>query len=207
MNYDALIFDVDGTLWDAREPVTVGWNLAVERWTGRPNVLTAQGLGQHFGKTMPDIVRSVLPEIPEEEIGAFSDLCFELENAYVMEHPGRLYPGVRETLTELAKRYPLYIVSNCQKGYIECLVYGAHLEGLFSGWLCWGETGKPKWATLRQLMAERNLQHPVYIGDTQGDADACEQAGIDMIAVSYGLGRAERPAAEIDRFEELLGLL
>lgn len=207
MKYDAVIFDVDGTLWDAREPIAAVWNQAVEQFTGHPGPLTGEGLGRHFGKQMPDIVRAVLPEIREEQIGAFSDLCFRLENDYLMEHPGALYPGVRETLEALSRRYPLYIVSNCQKGYIECLVESCGLEHEISGWLCWGDTEAPKSETLRRLMADKGLRHPVYVGDTQGDAEACAQAGIDMIAVSYGLGRVLAPKEEIDRFDRLTELL
>lgn len=207
MRYDAIFFDVDGTLWDARIPVARGWNRAYEQFTGRPAALDPVELGSHFGIPTEEIVRIVFPDLPEEDVGPFSRLCFDLTNRCCREEPGRLYPGVRETLKALAKRYPLYVVSNCQRGYIEALVESCHLEEYFSGWLCWGQTGLPKSGTIRLLMEREGLQNPLYVGDTQGDAEASAGAGIEMIGVTYGLGRPEGAKVCVDRLEELLSLL
>ena len=46
----------------------------------------------------------------------------EYENRYLETHPGVLYPGVKETVIRLAGNYELFIVSNCQSGYIEVLL-------------------------------------------------------------------------------------
>jgi phosphoglycolate phosphatase len=207
MSYDAVIFDVDGTLWDAREPVAVGWNRALEQLYGQPGTLTGPELGQHFGIPTEEIIRIVLPRLPETEIPRYAKACFALSNQCCMETPGRFYPGVLETLPKLAKKLPLYIVSNCQQGYIECVIHGGKLEGLISGYLCWGDTLAPKAETIRQLMARHGLKHPVYVGDTQGDVEASLGAGIDVISVTYGLGQATTPQKTIDRFSQLLELL
>ena len=47
--------------------------------------------------------------------------------------------------------------------------------------LCFGETLVPKGETILMLMERNGLKEPVYIGDTQGDADACAYAGIPFI--------------------------
>ena len=80
------------------------------------------------------------------------------------------------------------------------------LDGLIEGHLCFGDTGTSKGQTLLRLMEKHNIQSAVYIGDTQGDLEACEEAGIPFIFCTYGLGRAERWDAKIDAFEELLEL-
>ena len=36
---------------------------------------------------------------------------------------------------------------------------------------------------------ERNcLKNPVYVGDTQGDYEACQKAGVPFIFAEYGFG-------------------
>ncbi len=40
----------------------------------------------------------------------------------------------------------------------------------------------------RMLIDRNHLSSPVYVGDTQGDADACHAAGIPFIFAEYGFG-------------------
>ena len=54
-------------------------------------------------------------------------------------------------------------------------------------------------------MIERNdLKSPVYVGDTQGDADSCAKAGVPFIFAEYGLGDVPDAKVRIAHFEELL---
>lgn len=204
---DGIIFDVDGTLWDSRVPVAHAWNRSLERYTGRPSSLTPEYLGQFFGRTMEDIAAVLLPGASKEEQLAFGEVCFREENAWLEQEPGVLYPGVEDTLGALAQRYPLYIVSNCQCGYIEVMLKTTGLGRYFSGQLCYGDTGEGKGKNLVTLCKCYGLEDPVYVGDTQGDADACQAAGIPMIYAAYGLGQVSWPWKSIASFGELLTLL
>lgn len=99
------------------------------------------------------------------------------------------YPGVKETLTELHKTHRLFIVSNCQQGYIELLMEKGGLGGLISDFDCFGNTGLPKGQTLRLLCERCNVRDAVYVGDTQGDMEASEQAGLPFVWAAYGFGK------------------
>lgn len=55
------------------------------------------------------------------------------------------------------------------------------IEHFIKDHLCFGETGVSKGQTLRMLIDRNHLSSPVYVGDTQGDADACHAAGIPFI--------------------------
>lgn len=200
---DALIFDVDGTLWDSRVPVGEAWNTVIERETGRRVDLSPERLSALFGKTMREITDAVLPHLTLEARDALAFRCFDYENTYLAGHPGTLYPGVAETMPLLARRWPLYIVSNCQSGYIDVMLRTTGLAPCVRSHLCHGDTGKSKGETLRILMEREGLSSPVYVGDTQGDADACAQAGIPMVWASYGFGQVERPWRTISAFEQL----
>lgn len=204
---DAVIFDVDGTLWDSRIPVAHSWNHSLENYTGKPSNVTPEYWGQFFGCPMDVIANVLLPGYPPEEQRAIAEKIFEDENDWLAQEPGLVYPGVEETLEQLSGRYPLYIVSNCQTGYIEVMLRDTGFGRFFSDYLCYGDTQKGKGENLVTLCRRHGLRQPVYVGDTQGDADACAQAGIPMIYASYGLGTVSHPWKRIQALPELLELL
>ena len=156
---------------------------------------------------MEDIAAMLLPDAPKEEQRSFGDVCFREENTWLETEPGILYPGVEETLAQLEQRYPLYIVSNCQCGYIEVMLKTTGLGRYFSGHLCYGDTGEGKGKNLVTLCKRCGLTDPVYVGDTQGDADACREAGLPMIYAAYGLGKVSQAWKTIGHFSELLDLV
>lgn len=199
----ALIFDIDGTLWDSRRPVAIAWNQAILDETGTDRGLNAENIRCLFGKPMDEIAASLFPEEPKERQLALGELCFARENEYLAKDPGTLFPGVRETLEKLAERYPLYIVSNCQSGYIDVFLSGTRLAPLFKGHLCFGDTGLSKGQTIRRLMERYGITNAVYVGDTKGDADACTEAQIPMIYAAYGFGEVANPERTIRSFSEL----
>src|SRR5699024_2819050 len=98
---------------------------------------------------------------------------------------------------------PLYIVSNCQCGYIEVMLKTSGLAPYIKDHLCFGETLRPKGETIRMLMEKNGLKSPVYVGDTQGDADACKTGGIPFIFAEYGFGDVPDAATRIQRFSDL----
>ena len=204
---DAIIFDIDGTLWDSRVPIAKSWNRSLSEHTGKSSNLSVEYLGSLFGRTMEDIAAILLPDATREEQAAFGEACFQAGNRYLEQEHGTLYPAVRETLTTLATRYPLYIVSNCQSGYTEVMLKTMGLEHLFQGFVCYGDTGESKGKNLVTLCKRYGLTDPIYVGDTQGDANACKEAGLPMIYAAYGLGEVASPEQTINSFSELLNLL
>lgn len=204
---DGVIFDIDGTLWDSRKVVADAWNEVILKYDPERTALAPEFLTGLFGKPMDEIARALFPELTGQKLDEMADRCFDYENRMLEKHPGTVYPGVKETLSVLAQKVPLFIVSNCQKGYIEVCMKGCEIEELISDYLCYGDTNAPKNETLLQLIKKNGLKAPIYVGDTQGDADACEKAGIPMIYVSYGLGRVEHPVRTIDKMEQLIQII
>lgn len=123
----ALIFDVDGTLWDSRQAVAESWEELLFRETGQHRGFTAENISYLFGKPMNEISACLFPELPPDRQLEMGQKCFLYENEYLASHPGELFPGVADTLKKLSLSYPLYIVSNCQSGYIEVFLQGPAL--------------------------------------------------------------------------------
>ena len=204
---DSIIFDVDGTLWDSTDSVARSWNLAIQENSSLDLTITENALQQVFGKTMTEIADTLFSRLPEKERMKLLEVCFQYENRYLETHPGKLFDGVTDTLAALSGQYPLFIVSNCQQGYIEVLLRTCSLEPFIKDHLCFGETQTSKGQTILTLMKRSGLKNPVYVGDTRGDADACAEAGIPFIFAGYGFGDVPDAKMRISKFTDLKDLV
>lgn len=207
MKTDGIIFDMDGTIWDTCEKVTYSWNVMLKR-LGIDKHFETEQLKACMGMLMEDFAAALMPDF---EAGYRLDVlkkCCVYENEYIAEVGGDLYPEVRETLETLSRRYPLFIVSNCQAGYIEAFFEAHHMEHLFRDYENPGRSGLDKAGNIRLICDRNNLKHPVYIGDTNGDLNACRLAGVPFVFAAYGFGEVplSECAAKIDAFCELTEL-
>lgn len=207
MSYDSIIFDLDGTLWDSVDEIVVTWNSVISRYPGLRPAITRKEQESVMGLQMDEIARRLFPQESLERQSALMTECVTAENEYLYSHGARLYPDVPQTLFALKQKYRLFIVSNCQSGYIEAFLHAHDLEPLFDGFLCYGDTGRGKSENIASVVRQYGLQHPAYVGDTQGDALAAENAGIPFIFARYGFGRVEHYEAAVDTFSTLRDLL
>lgn len=132
--------------------------------------------------------------------------CMAYENQYLLAHPGILYPDVKETLCCLSRQYGLYVVSNCQTGYIEVLLKSCGLSEYIRDIECYGNTGLSKGDNIRMVIQRNHLEQCFYVGDTRMDEEACAVAGIPFVYASYGFGRADQPAGMIESLSQLPAL-
>ena len=205
MQYESLIFDIDGTLWDSRALVAEGYNIQL-RAEGLDHLcIDAETLRPLFGKVMTEIADSIFATVDPRDRYDLMERCMETENRYLFENECKIgYPKVKETLEALSKKYRLFIVSNSQCGYPELCIEKLGLTGCIEGHMCFGDTGTSKGKTILTLIRKHNIGSCIYIGDTQGDLEACREAGIPFIFCNYGLGQAESYDAKIDSIHELL---
>ena len=198
-----LIFDMDGTLWDSAENVAVSWNIAIKESGMIERVLTTADIQGVMGKTMDKIADALFSELSKEDRMALLEACCKLENDYLREHGGVLYPDLEEVWTELSKDYELYIVSNCQAGYIEAFLDHYGFWKYFKDIECYGNNLKQKGDNIR-LLADRNgLEAAAYVGDIQGDYDASKAAGVGFIHAAYGFGTINEEVPAISCMKEL----
>ncbi len=207
MQYESLIFDIDGTLWNSTGLVAKGYNIQL-RSEGLDHLcVTAQDLQKLFGKTMQEIADIMLVSIPVEQRYDLMERCMATEQEYLHRDPCHIgYPGVKETLTELKKKHRLFIVSNSQPGYPEIVIQKMGLENLIEGHMCYGDTGRPKGETIKLLMKKHGIGSACYIGDTQTDYEATLAANIPFVFCAYGFGSPAGYDAKIEKFTDLLAL-
>ena len=154
------------------------------------------------------IADDLWPNLSQEQKKILMKQCCVREQEAIESNTKDItFPAVRDTIKALAKKFNLYIVSNCQAGYIELTMRKNGIEPCVRDHECYGNTGLGKADNLRLLVERNAIKAPVYVGDTQGDADACREAGVKFVWASYGFGSVQEFAAKIDRFDQLLDLL
>lgn len=199
-----IIFDVDGTLWDSCDVVADSWNEYLEKYA--PDVpvhLTEGDMRSVMGMTMSDIGDALFGMLPKERRMEVTEGCCVYEVEYMKTCGGKLYPDVREMFEELSKDYHLYIVSNCQIGYIEDFIHYAKVEHLIEDFESFGNTGRVKSYNIRALAERNELDKAVYVGDTQGDCDSTREAGLPFIHARYGFGKVDESVPCINGMKEL----
>lgn len=206
-NMLSLIFDIDGTLWDSTALVAVGYNAQLRDEGLERYFVTADDLKKLFGKTMTEIADILFYDIPVERRYPLMERCMKREGSVLHSDPCRVgYPKVKETLEQLAERHKLYIVSNSQSGYPQLVMEKMGIGAYISGHLCYGDTGTCKGETILQLMREHGIDDAVYIGDTQGDMEASDLAGLPFVYCAYGFGKPEHYTHRIEQFADLVKL-
>ncbi len=204
-----ILLDVDGTLWDAVEQITQAWNIYGEDLPDVTHRISVEEMRGCLGKTMFQIADILYGYLSQERRVEVLNGAMEYENIYLVGHPGRLYPKVRETFEKLREDgWHLYIVSNCQIGYIEDFLLAADAGDLIEDHLCFQDTMREKGYNIRMCADRNHLDYALYVGDTAGDLEAAESAGVDFIYAAYGFGSVEdtsRVKAAITSFEDLPG--
>ena len=207
MEFESLIFDIDGTLWDSRAIVAKGYNAQLKDEGMERFCVDAEVLKTVFGKVMTEIADILFAELPEADRYPLLERCMAREDQTRHEDPCNIgYPKVKETMEELVKKHRLFIVSNSQSGYPQLCIEKMGLGDLISGHLCFGDTGTCKGETIKKLMRDHNITSACYVGDTQGDLDAAELAGMPFIYCTFGFGAVDHYWKKIDTFAELLEL-
>jgi len=207
MKLDSIIFDLDGTLWDSTEGIIYSWNKTISNYSEVKSTLTVEDIKSVMGLVIQDIALRLFPYLDKENSLKIIKQCCEEECKYLEKHGAILYDRVEEVLKEIAKKYRLFIVSNCQCGYIESFFKSHKLNKYFIDYENPGRTGLTKGENIKLIIERNNLINPVYVGDTDGDLKASRFAGIPFIYARYGFGEAKEYDYVINSFDELLKLV
>jgi phosphoglycolate phosphatase len=202
-----IILDVDGTLWDTTGVVAEAWNKAIAEAGGTSAIITSDILKKEFGKPMDIIANNLFQDASDSQRALLLEVCCKHEHHDLMEYKDNLlFPDVKETLEKLSEKCRLFIVSNCQCGYIELFMEKAGIEEYITDFECFGNTRKSKGENIKLVMERNNLVDAIYVGDTQGDYEATVLAGVPFVFAKYGFGSVENCYMAINDIKELLTL-
>ncbi|WP_315119771.1 HAD family hydrolase [uncultured Clostridium sp.] len=207
MKIDSIIFDLDGTLWDSTSSVVDSWNKTLDKYDEVKNRLTVDDMKGVMGLVISDIAKIFFPYLEDAKRFEIMKDCCESECEHLEKHGAILYDKLEETLEGLSKKYNLFIVSNCQCGYIESFFKSHRLNKYFIDYENAGRTGLTKGENIKLIIERNNLNNSVYVGDTEGDLKAARFAGIPFIYARYGFGQIKEYDYVIDSFDELLKLI
>lgn len=202
-----VVFDLDGTLWDACAAIADSWNEYLKKV--RTDLeqyqlfVTESDIRRICGRTMDVFGDEVFPQVPDADVRRrLGEECCAYEVKYLKTAGGMLYPELKETLEKLHRKYHLYIVSNCQVGYIEDFLVWSQTEALFEDTEDYGTTLKPKAENIRLLLERNQVDEAVYVGDTIMDYKSTCAAGLPFIHCRYGFGEVG-DVSYVEKFSQL----
>lgn len=203
--YDTLIFDFDGTLVDSL-PLQI--------------TILKQLAGRYHLPQLSDTEISILRQqslrqlINKYHISVWRLFFLTREVQAQMQQQWQqvaIFPGFQRLLPELARSYQLAIVTSNSKVNVERIL--AKLTVYF---FCIEAEKKlfAKAKKIKKILKKFNLspKRALYIGDEVRDIEACHQAGIDCVAVTWGLNdqatlQAAQPTYLVKNVAELKQLL
>ncbi len=201
---DSIIFDLDGTLWDATDITFRAWEKILKDRKEIKEPITLEMYQSVQGMQAAEIGAKFFPYLSEKDQMDLVNICCEAENPLILKEGGILYNNLESTLEKLAERYPLFIVSNCHDGYIEAFLEYHELSHYFKDIESAGATGFSKGENIKLIIERNQLKHPIYVGDTEGDCNSARQAKVPFVFASYGFGRVKDYDMKIDDITDLL---
>jgi phosphoglycolate phosphatase len=199
---DSLIFDMDGTLWDAADSYVESWNEGV-KLENIDRVFTRADLVYMMGWERGKVLQHMFPDKTtdeQENIYQTINLC---RAEIIPRSGGIVYDGVRDGIRTLSSKYNLFIVSNCSKGLIREFMKWADIEPFIKDQMAHGDNSMPKHHNIDLLAKKHHLKHPVYIGDTNGDSIDSRKSNIPFVLVTYGFGTSDDYDLKFDDFRSL----
>lgn len=186
--YDAIIFDLDGTLLDTLEDLTDAVNYVMEKYHQEKKTLSQ--VRNFVGNGIRKLIERCVPG--EEDPERFEEIfqCFRsYYTAHCQEKTGP-YEGILELLEALSQEgYQMAIVSNKNHQAVEELndSFFSHYISVAVGQQ---EGLRPKPApdtvdmALSQLECDR--QRTLYVGDSDVDKQTADNSCMDCVLVTWG---------------------
>lgn len=185
--FDSILFDMDGTLWDAVESYCAVWNHTIDAICPDVPHVGYRQLAQLMGKPLEVIFDTLIDGRTDR--GVFMAELSRKEEELMPRLGGILYPDVRETIEALSRTHRLFMVSNCTENGLPNFLRFTGLAPYFTDDISFGQTGREKDANIATMIERHKLKAPLYVGDTQGDCLSAHRAGVPFAWASYGFGR------------------
>ena len=108
---DSIIFDLDGTLWDATIACSMAWNRSFEQ-SGYNNTIDRKLVKKISGSPLDIILSEYFTFLEKKDYEKVIELYKKNESVFMKSIGGKLFPNGRNTLEKLREYKKLFIVSN-----------------------------------------------------------------------------------------------
>jgi phosphoglycolate phosphatase len=190
MNYQAVLFDLDGTLSDPIEGIAHSTTYALERLNQPP--LDLPTMRKWVGPPLRASFATLLGEAYADEAVALYREHYGPIGAY----ENRLYPGIAELLAELhSSGVGLYVATSKLRSFaISILQHFAvdHYFRYIGGAEIDPRTSSKEWVigSVLPYLSLEERQHCVMVGDREHDVFGAQAHGLPCIGVTWGYGDA-----------------
>ena len=198
----AIIFDLDGTLWDTSDTVVRIWNEVLSVKCPKLH-MTKEIMASLMGKNKAQFMDDFFVGIEKSDAETLISEIFAHEQEYLIEHGANMYDGVIETLNELKNDYAIAIVSNCQSGYLNAFLTHYKLKDTLTDFECAGSSPLSKGENIKLVVQRNGFDKAIYVGDTKSDETAAREAQLPFVYASYGFGDVDSYDAIINSFKEI----
>ncbi len=189
LNYQAVLFDLDGTLLDTAPDFALSLNRLLEQKNRPP--LAEQAIRTIVSNGSAGLIAHAFQcseEDTEFETIRAEFLAIYLDNLCEQTQP---FPGIESLLTRLGKQgTPWGIVTNKPSLYTEAILDKLRLQPSPAAVVCPDHVDKTKPHPEPVLLGCEQLgvapQHTIYVGDHRRDIESGRDAGTTTIAAAYG---------------------
>lgn len=187
MKYEAILFDLDGTLLNTLEDLKDSCNAALEACGYAPRTLDE--VRRFVGNGVGLLIRRALPEGAGEEEYSRCLALFKAHYQNNLDNKTRPYPGIEQSLDALlARGYRIGVVSNKFDAAVKALC--AHHFPRIQVAVGEREGVRKKPAPDSALAAAQALgvrpASTLYVGDSEVDIQTARNAGMDCLSVDWG---------------------
>ena len=191
--YKLLIFDWDGTLMDSVARIVDCLRIAGTEVGFEPRA--DHELRDVIGLGLQEALMALYPDEPETMIGKMADI-YRHQYLETNNTPSELFNGAAELLEDLENQgYWLAVATGKGRQGLDQVLNYTGLGGRFHTTRCASETfSKPHPQMLEEILDQLAMapNDALMIGDTEYDLEMASNAGMDSLAVSYGVHPVER---------------
>lgn len=212
----AIIFDMDGTLFETDPVALQGFKKTFERLIDKGHYTGEMPSDEVFldqlGKTFEEIWDSLIPNGDEKMRNQADQWMLEIELELIKKGVGQLYPNVIEVLTSLKDQgYSLFVASNGREEYIDAIINYFQLNDLFDDLYSAGRfKTESKNDLVRLLIQTYHIESGYMIGDRHSDVEAGKTNGLMVIGCKFGFAD-EKELVDADMhitsFQELIPMI